>query len=66
VRERQESGASAYCNAPVARIALDIDSTLHHYWNLLQRIVRNRYGVIGAPDWDALRAKLDPMLERSG
>jgi hypothetical protein len=29
----------------VARIAIDIDSTLHHYWNLLQRIVRDRYGV---------------------
>jgi hypothetical protein len=29
----------------VARIALDIDSTLHHYWDLLQRIVRERYGI---------------------
>jgi hypothetical protein len=29
----------------VARIALDIDSTLHQYWDLLQRIVRERYGV---------------------
>ena len=29
----------------VARIALDIDSTLHHYWDLLQRIARERYGV---------------------
>jgi hypothetical protein len=29
----------------VARLALDIDSTLHHYWDLLQRIVRERYGV---------------------
>jgi uncharacterized protein len=29
----------------VARIALDIDSTLHHYWELLQRIARERYGV---------------------
>src|ERR671932_427065 len=27
------------------RIALDIDSTLHHYWDLLQRVARARYGV---------------------
>ncbi len=30
---------------PVARIALDIDSTLHHYWDLLDRIAQERYGV---------------------
>ena len=29
----------------MARIALDIDSTLHHDWDLLQRIARERYGV---------------------
>jgi hypothetical protein len=29
----------------VARIALDIDSTLHPYWDLLQRIVHERYGI---------------------
>jgi uncharacterized protein len=29
----------------VGRIALDIDSTLHHYWGLLQRIAHERYGV---------------------
>ena len=29
----------------MARIALDIDSTLHPYWDLLQRIVKERYGV---------------------
>jgi len=29
----------------VARIALDIDSTLHHYWDLLEQIAQNRYGV---------------------
>jgi FMN phosphatase YigB (HAD superfamily) len=29
----------------VARIALDIDSTLHHYWDLLDSISRRRYGV---------------------
>ena len=27
------------------RIALDIDSTLHHYWDLLERIVLDRHGV---------------------
>jgi hypothetical protein len=27
------------------RIGLDIDSTLHHYWGLLQRVARERYGV---------------------
>jgi uncharacterized protein len=29
----------------VAKIALDIDSTLHPYWDLLQRVARERYGV---------------------
>jgi uncharacterized protein len=29
----------------MARIALDIDSTLHHYWDLLQQVALERYGV---------------------
>jgi len=29
----------------VARIALDIDSTLHEYWGLLRRVASERYGV---------------------
>jgi methionine salvage enolase-phosphatase E1 len=29
----------------VARIALDIDSTLHHYWDLLDELAQERYGV---------------------
>ncbi len=29
----------------MAKIALDIDSTLHEYWDLLRRIVKERYGV---------------------
>ena len=29
----------------VAKIALDIDSTLHHYWDLFRSIVNERYGV---------------------
>jgi uncharacterized protein len=28
----------------VSRIAIDIDSTLHHYWDLLDRIARDRFG----------------------
>jgi hypothetical protein len=31
--------------AGTARIALDIDSTLHHYWDLLDSIARRRFGV---------------------
>ena len=29
----------------MARIALDIDSTLHHYWDLIDRISQERYGI---------------------
>jgi uncharacterized protein len=29
----------------LARIAIDIDSTLHHYWDLFRSIVHARYGV---------------------
>lgn len=29
----------------MARIALDIDSTLHHYWDLFADVVRRRHGV---------------------
>ena len=29
----------------MAKIALDIDSTLHHYWDLIDRISQERYGV---------------------
>jgi 5'(3')-deoxyribonucleotidase len=29
----------------VARIAIDIDSTLHHYWDLFRSVVRERFGV---------------------
>lgn len=27
------------------RIAIDIDSTLHHYWDQFQQVVRHRYGI---------------------
>jgi uncharacterized HAD superfamily protein len=43
----------------VARIALDIDSTLHHYWELFRSIVHERYGVDLAyedqTDWGVTR-----------
>jgi uncharacterized HAD superfamily protein len=29
----------------MARIGIDIDSTLHHYWELLERIAQERFGV---------------------
>jgi hypothetical protein len=29
----------------VSRIAIDIDSTLHHYWDLLDRIAQDRFGI---------------------
>jgi uncharacterized HAD superfamily protein len=39
----------------MARIALDIDSTLHHYWDLFAEIVQDRFGVDlpydGQSDW---------------
>jgi uncharacterized protein len=44
-REAKKLFTGPYCNRDVARIALDIDSTLHHYWDLLQRVVRERYAV---------------------
>ena len=29
----------------MAKIALDIDSTLHHYWDLIDRISQERFGI---------------------
>jgi hypothetical protein len=29
----------------MARIALDIDSTLHHYWDLIEQVAMERFGV---------------------
>lgn len=29
----------------MARIAIDIDSTLHHYWDLLEQVALRRFGV---------------------
>jgi uncharacterized protein len=50
----------------MARIALDIDSTIHPYWDLLQRVVRERYG-IELPyeeqrDWDITVLERDAVI----
>lgn len=29
----------------MAKVAIDIDSTLHHYWGLLDTLARDRYGI---------------------
>jgi uncharacterized HAD superfamily protein len=41
---RRPATASYGTNA-VARIALDIDSTLHHYWDLLDELAQARFGI---------------------
>jgi hypothetical protein len=50
----------------MARIGLDIDSTLHHYWGLLERVARERYGV-DLPyeeqrDWGITRLERDELV----
>ena len=51
----------------MARIALDIDSTLHHYWDLFRSIVRERYGVDLAyedqTDWGIARIPQESLRE---
>jgi uncharacterized protein len=47
------------------RIAIDIDSTLHHYWNLLSDAARRRFGV-DLPyeeqlDWGITRLRPDQL-----
>ena len=50
----------------MARIALDIDSTLHHYWDLLERIAQERYGVElpyeQQHDWGVSALERDAMI----
>jgi uncharacterized protein len=50
----------------VARIALDIDSTLHHYWDLIDRIARERYGVelpyADQTDWGITLLERDQLI----
>ncbi|HEU0023700.1 MAG TPA: hypothetical protein VFQ12_03670 [Thermoleophilaceae bacterium] len=50
-------------NIARARQAGIVAATIAHPWNV---DLVERDGVIGAPDWIALRAKLDPVLERIG
>ena len=50
----------------MARIALDIDSTLHHYWDLLEGIAQARYG-IALPyaeqrDWGITQLERDQLV----
>jgi len=51
----------------MARIALDIDSTLHHYWDLFRPIVADRYGVDlpyeGQTDWGITRIPEEHVRE---
>ncbi len=50
----------------MARIALDIDSTLHHYWDLLERIAQERYGVAlpyaDQSDWGINALERDQLI----
>ncbi len=50
----------------MARIALDIDSTLHHYWDLLERIAQERYGVslpyADQSDWGITALERDQLI----
>jgi uncharacterized HAD superfamily protein len=50
----------------MARIALDIDSTLHHYWDLLERIALDRYGVslpyAEQSDWGITELERDQLV----
>jgi uncharacterized HAD superfamily protein len=51
----------------VPRIAIDIDSTLHHYWDLFRSIVRERYGLDLAyedqTDWGITRLPQEFLRE---
>ncbi len=51
----------------MARIALDIDSTLHHYWDLLERIAMDRYGVAipyaDQDDWGITALDKEQLVE---
>ena len=51
----------------MARIALDIDSTLHHYWDVFRPIVLERFGVDLAyeeqTDWGITRIEPEQLRE---
>ena len=50
----------------MARIALDIDSTLHHYWDLIDRISQERFGVElpyeAQTDWGITLLERDQLI----
>ncbi len=50
----------------MAKIALDIDSTLHHYWDLLDEIAQTRFGVAlpyeQQRDWGITRLERDQLI----
>ncbi|HEY7629132.1 MAG TPA: hypothetical protein VH817_00430 [Thermoleophilaceae bacterium] len=50
----------------MARIALDIDSTLHHYWDLIDRISQERFGVelpyAEQTDWGITLLERDQLI----
>ena len=55
----------AYAGLPQMRIAIDIDSTLHHYWNVLSDAAKRRFG-IDLPyeeqlDWGITRLRPDQL-----
>jgi uncharacterized HAD superfamily protein len=47
------------------RIAIDIDSTLHHYWDLFALLARRRFGVVLAYDeqvtWDVVQLRREQV-----
>jgi uncharacterized HAD superfamily protein len=47
------------------RIAIDIDSTLHHYWDLFAQLARRRFGVTLAYDeqvtWDVVQLRREQV-----
>ena len=47
------------------RIAIDIDSTLHHYWDLFAQLARRRFGVALAYDeqvtWDVVQLRREQI-----
>lgn len=51
----------------MARIALDVDSTLHHYWGLLERVALDRFGVRlpyeTQTDWGITVLERDQLVE---
>jgi uncharacterized HAD superfamily protein len=61
----RESGIAFYRTRSRMRIAIDIDSTLHHYWDLLEEVAQRRFGVtIPYADqvvWDIDRLKPEQL-----